>query len=63
MLVRDYLHRREFYALRGEKVLALLSCFGFASLTLGAQRVKKKIVTEKKFRSTFFVAKKFEKDY
>jgi hypothetical protein len=63
MLVRDCLHRREFYALRGEKFLALLSWFGFASLTLVAQGVKKKIVTEKKFRCTFFVAKKFEKDY
>jgi len=28
-----------------------------------AQGVKKKIVTEKKFRCAFFVAKKFEKDY
>ena len=63
MLVRDCLHRREFYALRGEKFLALLSWFGFASLTLVAQGVKKKIVTEKKFRCAFFVAKKFEKDY
>jgi hypothetical protein len=63
MLVQDCLHRREFYALRGEKFLALLSWFGFASLTLVAQGVKKKIVAEKKFRCTFFVAKKFEKDY
>ena len=63
MLVRDCLHRREFYALRGEKFLALLSWLGFASVTLVAQGVKKKIVTEKKFRCAFFVAKKFEKDY
>jgi len=34
-----------------------------ASLTFVAQAVKKKIATEKKFRSAFFVAKKFEKDY
>jgi len=36
---------------------------GFASLTLDAQPVKKKIAREKKFRCAFFVAKKFEKDY
>lgn len=63
MLVRDCLHRPEFYALRGEKFLALLSWLGFASLTLVAQGVKKKIVREKKIRCAFFVAKKFEKDY
>jgi hypothetical protein len=34
-----------------------------ASLTFVAQAVKKKIAAEKKFRRTFFVAKKFEKDY
>jgi len=40
-----------------------VSWLGFASLTLLTRAVKKKIAPEKKFRCTFLVAKKFEKDY